>query len=413
MLGPNRTVLPPAEVSRPGTAARSSRRAALMGAAGLIAGPLAFAWWRLDRVERVTEPRLAVDPAALRLGTVWAKPEHRVVVPVRNLSAGPVEVGVRPSCSCTAAAPESFTLAPGETRPVELTFDFHPFRPNQAAESTRPFRSVLALHSPDRPSPESFPIEGEIRNLLVGLPRVDFDGADALISDAGPDHVARPITLTLEPHPGVTGLRLAGPAVPLGETDGGGFGFDPPVRAGAASDDAAFDYAPDPAAPVALLEPADDGAYRLTVTPPRLRREGRFAFALPVTAETDDGEFTSAPAIAVRGEYVSDLEVLPNAPRLPVAAVGASAATTVRLRSRTGRPFRLLAAAADGAAVELGDDAGEPAVAHAVAVTRLRVPPGPYEHALELSTDRGRRVVPVRGHGSANPRDRPAAAVIR
>ena len=377
-----------------------AKRAAARGAvpafvAAVILIPLGFGRWRAETAAATDGSPLAFDAADLDLGAVWAAPGHEATVRVRNLTGSTVRVaGVEPSCGCTTVEPAAFTVPPGGTIPLTVTLDLHPTRPEVAAEPGREWAGYLDFLLPERPRGVRATLTADVRHLLTTVPRVDFDGPDAPIITEGSGSRREPAkTVTLHAHPGVRSLRLAGPAEPLLER--GFAGDDVPTD----PDDPAERFAADPLAPEATLTEAEPGVYELSVRPPPAMLAGRFSWALPLTVETDDGETFTVPAVAMRGEVLPDLELLPALPRLPPTTAGGPASVTLTLRSRTGTPFELGEVAAEGGAAAAPTAGGPAAVSHAITVSRDAVPAGPYAVTCRLRTDRDRRTLIVRGHG--------------
>ena len=400
---------PPASTDRP----RLTRWPVLVGAAALILAPLGFGRWRTETAAAAARPPLAVDPADADFGTVWASPNHRLTVPVRNLSDEPVEVArAWAECGCTNVAPEAFTIPAGGTVPVTLTLDLHPALPGQADAAERGFATHLNFVTRQWPATQRAVVRGRVRHLWKEPPRLDFDGPDALVQD----WPATGRTVELTTHPGVRALRLGGPAERL-ESKPSAAADDAPHTgfAGAAEEERAAGIAP----PTAELAAAGAGRYRLTVRPPPTDRTGRFAFALPLIAETDAGERIAGPAVEVRGAVLPDMEVLPAFPRYPAAAAGRPVEVELHLRSRTGRPFRVLKTRvsetrADAAAVAVGSpDAGTEAAAHALSVRREAAPAGSFADRVEVRTTAGTRTLLIRGLGRTPPARRASLSADR
>ena len=357
--------------------------------------PAGFGWWRSQTAAAYDGPPLTVDAADLNLGTVWAAPGHEATVRVRNPTAAPVTVaGVKPSCGCTTVEPAAFVVPPGGAVPLTVTLDLHPTRPEVAAEPGRKWAGHLDFLLPDRPRGVRATLTADVRHLLTAVPRVDFDGPDApIISEGSASRRGPAKTVTLRTHPGVRSLRLAGPPEPLPERGVLSSEPGPPVE------DLADRFLAEPLAPEARLTERDDGTYELFVRPPPALTAGRFSWALPLTVETDDGTTLTVPVVAVKGEVLPDLEILPATPRLPPTIAGDQASTALTLRSRTSTPFRLLEVSAeDGAAA--APTAGGPAAAnHTVTVARGVVPTGSYAVMCRLRTERGPRTLLVGGYG--------------
>ena len=371
--------------------------------AAVILIPLGFGRWRAETAAATDGPPLAFDAADLDLGAVWAAPGHEATVRVRNLTGSTVRVaGVKPSCGCTTVQPAAFTVPPGGTIPLTVTLDLHPTRPEVAAEPGREWAGYLDFLLPERPRGVRATLTADVRHLLTTVPRVDFDGPDAPIITEGSGSRREPAkTVTLHAHPGVRTLRLAGPAEPLAEW--GSADAD-------ATDDPDDTFAADPQAPEATLAETGPGIYELAVRPPPALTAGRFSWALPLAVETDDGATFTVPAVAVKGEVLPNLELLPALPRLPPTTVGGPASVTLTLRSRTGTPFELREASAEDGAAAAPTAGGPAAASHA---PRDAVPAGPYAVTCRLRTDRDRRTLTVRGHGlppAAHPDSRTADA---
>jgi hypothetical protein len=124
----------------------------------------------------VAEP-LQVGGSKLNLGTMWAQNEYRWQLPVTNTSDARIEViDVMTSCTCLSLAPQSFSLAPRETRQLDLVLDLLSRRDSSAYSSFWPYEvELIPVIKDQRLPPSSWSLRGTVRALLPGLPsEIDF-----------------------------------------------------------------------------------------------------------------------------------------------------------------------------------------------------------------------------------------------
>ena len=126
---------------RPATNRRSFLTLAVGGA--VLAGVTAFGLSNRGR-------RAAVPPAgyfetggSLDLGEIPLGPPREVALAVTNPTDGPVRFEVETSCNCTAVAPASFELGPGERREIVATLD--PWELGSGEGFLRPFAAGVFL----------------------------------------------------------------------------------------------------------------------------------------------------------------------------------------------------------------------------------------------------------------------------
>lgn len=94
-----------------------------------------------DPVGEDLEP-LQIDPNALDLGEVWAQPDFRRTLPIRNRSNQTIRVTkLAASCGCTNVFPSTFSIEPAKTQHVALTIDLS--RVVRAGQPTSEFALIL------------------------------------------------------------------------------------------------------------------------------------------------------------------------------------------------------------------------------------------------------------------------------
>lgn len=84
---------------------------------------LVIAGW-VARQERDPDSALTVDRDLLDFGTTWPNPAFQWTIAITNKSDTPVHVEeLRASCDCTAVTPNSFTIPPNSSMPVNLSLN--------------------------------------------------------------------------------------------------------------------------------------------------------------------------------------------------------------------------------------------------------------------------------------------------
>lgn len=135
---------------------------------------------------------LAVAAADLDLGEVWEEQGIAWRLPIRNQSAGRIEIhDLLQSCGCTDMKPRRFSIAAGETATVDLTLDLTHRTYSDAGQARRPFEVTISpvLNPKVRPR-LGWKLHGTIVSRIT---------LDKLAVDFGerPVHGGTPVTLNV------------------------------------------------------------------------------------------------------------------------------------------------------------------------------------------------------------------------
>lgn len=99
----------------------SSQWFVLWGAVFTLTG---FAAWYGAVSSSQAAPPLAIDAAALNVGSQWVQERFKWTVPVKNVSSQSIKVsGVQTSCSCVDVRPKSFSISANSTENLTFTLD--------------------------------------------------------------------------------------------------------------------------------------------------------------------------------------------------------------------------------------------------------------------------------------------------
>ncbi|MDZ4780769.1 MAG: hypothetical protein SGJ19_10985 [Planctomycetia bacterium] len=252
--------------------------------------------------------RLEIPPERLNFGTALVQDDFVYRLPVENRSAYPVEIAsFERSCGCTIVTPNAFTLAPSETRWLQLNLDLHGADGFEFSGEERDFAVDLRpVYAKAMTPGETWRVIGRIQSPFNVSPRHPRFATEALV--AGSDF--RPLEFSIEPRQKGQELRVS-----------------PTSRS----------------AP-ARVECAHIGdATQVTLVPEPLLPVGDHVFRLSV--EWINRESTPLPPFELRvvGRVVPDVQLEPSHVRLDLSADGATPETrTIRLKSRTGTPFKVI-----------------------------------------------------------------------
>lgn len=297
-------------------------------------------------------------------GEVWEDQRFAWTLPLTNTTADAVRVvDVGASCTCVAAEPRAFTLSPGETRELKLTFDLTP-KPNETLGTTRTFAAevgVVAATGDLPPEAERFAVRGTVRPVLA------VQTADPSFGTRS-DRVQPPLPASFGVAPAAVVESLTAVC------DSPGFTAD--------------------------VRPAG-GAMTVTVTPTRAIPVGAFAVDVRLIPVGRGGRPLPERRVKVLGRVAPDFTTDP--PQVTAAArpVGESFEELVTVGSLTGREVTVVSATAHGDGVAAGVMPGG-AVRVRLTVGRAGEVRGRVEVSVRAGKDAPAVVtVPVLGYGTA------------
>jgi hypothetical protein len=258
--------------------------------------------------------RLVISDQALDIGDVWSQKDFRWTLPIENKGSAQVHVQkFLASCGCVAIEPQSFSLAPGATRKINLTMDLTRVDAvGDPSESiSRAFRICLAAltESTVGSTLTRWTLTGKVKSLLTlpnGDHTVHLGAAEQLI-------VGRPFP--------ARNLSLKS-TIPLHSVS---------VGANPTTVDASATVSPE----------SDSSLVLLRIAPRQDLPAGPFESNLSLVATTASGQTLPPTDILVKGVVHSDIAFTPEMYSFAPAPVGATVNGEVVVFSRTGRPFRL------------------------------------------------------------------------
>ncbi len=292
---------------------RFRRSVALIAAVLLAAGGYQFGHSRL--VAPLAAGRLEIPAEHLDFGTAVVQDDFVFRLPVENRSSQTVEIAAMDrSCGCASVTPASFTLAPFESRWLQLNLDLRGGDAFAYSGEERDFAVELRpVYAKAMTPGETWRVTGQIQSPFRVLERPLRFAPDALI--AGSEF--KPLKFTIEPR------------VPTNE-----------VRVEVASKSA-----------IAQVTSERRGhAIQVILTPDGSLPIGAHDFRLSITMIGAEGATLTEQTLSVPGRVVSDVEVEPAYLRLDASAAGENAnSQVVKLKSRTGTPFEILGVELPGA----------------------------------------------------------------
>jgi hypothetical protein len=243
----------------------------------------------------------------LHLGEVWAQPDFRAMLPLRNHSEQEIEIvrlGCTP-CGCCRFEPATLVVPPHEERHTTVVIDLGPRNEREAHSPQRDFRmNVTVTARGDKGPPRTWELSAKIRSAVSLSPaRLDF--AQSLIQGAPPpvrevavrSHVPL-ANLVVGDVPDVLEARLE-------------------RHAGAPSQ------------------------YRLLLKPKEPLIAGAFDATVVLKPTLADGRRVPPVICCVAGEVQANIQAFPSSVSFGQRHRGEAAEQLVVLRSHTGEPFEV------------------------------------------------------------------------
>ncbi len=284
------------------------RGARWFAVAVLVAFSAAAGVWARHRRQSgvVGDCVLAVDPASLAIGDVWAQEHFPWSISIRNLDQEPIQiVRFHTSCGCVEATPSSVTIPGGGEASVMLTLDLSPRGPQRQAPEQWDFSTaVVPVTEAARGGVPYCKLTARVSRPVVFSPAVLDLGE--VVRD-GPRPLAQVKVHSRTP---ITGLK--------------------------AQCDANL-------AAVEVTQAAAEfpGERSLTIRPCAELPLGPARFFVTVTPLGANGTEIPPQRLRVVGNVVDDVCALPAVLSLGPRKIGEVASDEVVLHSRSGRPFRV------------------------------------------------------------------------
>jgi hypothetical protein len=277
------------------------RTETLLLVALFVAGTAYAASIWLRRQAITSETGITVRQESLDFGDVWAQEAFSWTVPLYNHTSVDIEVtDFVTSCACTSVRPRSLVIPANGEAQVEAVIDLRPMAPT--TEFDRPFAvEMAAVTRQHHRVGLSWGLKGRVRDaVIVSASKLEFD--QELVR-------GRPFTPT---------------------------GIDLICRPGCVLRDARCN--PEFGS-VALIDRDSPGHVRLEVTPAPALPAGTNEFDVTLTMQGPQGEALPNVHVPVVCTVAYDVEVLPPKMSFGACPLGMEFATTVSLRSCTGKPF--------------------------------------------------------------------------
>jgi hypothetical protein len=262
---------------------------------------------------------LAAEPSSLLFGAVWNTDHFQWTVPVHNVSNEWVHVKrLKTSCTCTSVSPSAFTLKPGESVDLRLTFDFAerlhqwPDRPEMQFA-----QSVSAYVDDDGSYPvATWELKGVVKNaFFVRSGELNF--GETLVE---------------------------GQPFPLRSFEVVCF---KPCRDLEASLDSQSGTVR-----VERSQERED-RFRILVAPKASLDVGVHRLNVRLKALLQTGEQTGEVPIAIEARVLQDLQILPAVAHFGDLGVGQTREQVFTIGSRTGRPVRIVSSTVDSKDAEV------------------------------------------------------------
>lgn len=139
----------------------SSQWFVLVGVVFTLTG---FAAWYGAVSSSQAAPPLAIDAAALNVGSQWVQERFQWTVPVKNTSSQSIKVtGVQTSCSCVDVRPKSFNISANSSANLTFTLDLTANVKWDAPEVLFNQEFELALGEGSQVAMQSFRLKGMIQ----------------------------------------------------------------------------------------------------------------------------------------------------------------------------------------------------------------------------------------------------------
>lgn len=255
------------------------------------------------RVESVSpdESGLVADPRFLDFGEVWEDADFHWKLPIRNVTAQVIEIlDFVTSCTCVSLRPRSFSLAPGETKEVEMSLDLTPrLRLPQGQEVFE--ASLLPKIKGALPRTQGWLLRGRVRELLK------FNPPAAAFGDLIRGQTVPSILVKIET------------SLPLRKLSTEGKENHVCVS-------------------VVQKEPR---RFELSVIPADTLPAGPFRLEVPLQPSGEDGKMLPAKELIVMGIMHEDVEPTPSPLILGAVPIGQTAKETIVLKSITGKSFKV------------------------------------------------------------------------
>jgi hypothetical protein len=312
------------------------------------------------------EAGLRVPPEQLNFGEVYETSEFNLPLCIENLRDKEVEIAeFASSCNCTAVAPKSLTIPPGQKRTISLSLDLTSERNKVPAGKLHDFAVMIGPRLKDAPRDTSlgqWRIQGRVRTTIrFDRPVIDF-GRNSEVSQPLPPQKAR-------------------------------VSSDLPLRDLVATSDSS-------SLKVQVQRlPGATGQFELTIRPLELPR-GEFTSKISLVPVSESGEELSAKWHPVKGRVVSDFQTSPPAVLLGARVVGEVAQESLALYSLSGQGFEVEKTSLEGEGLAL-DECGEKGIGDLnFAVNQKIAKPGHQDGRVVflIRTNSGKRaelVVPV------------------
>ncbi len=296
---------------------RLGRFALLLGL--IVGGTAGFARvWEHDPRQPATpvrKPLLSVPAAALDLGEVWEDERFAWVVPVTNRGQHPVHISaVRTNCQCVSAEPRSFTVPPGQTRPIRLSVNLAA-KDGEATIGSRTFSTTIDLATRSESAPpahETIHLTARVRPVLEIRPRAPVFGIIPDAATAPPAATFRVAALT------------------------------PLECLTAVSESPGFEASTLPSNP----DSPDEFLVSVTATAPR--PVGALEAVVRLVPLAPGGRPLPERMVKLAGAVVPDVAAEPPVISIGARPVGETAAEAVCVSSRTGREVRITAVTSEG-----------------------------------------------------------------
>jgi hypothetical protein len=333
------------------TAARRARSWKIVATVALLAlilsGGLILKWTR--EFWNNTDAALVVDPQYLDFGDVWAQPDFRWTLPIRNTTGRDIRVdGFQVSCKCTSIEPESLVVPARGEASVSLAIDL------TGAVASEPLGKArdLSLHlapvvEGGPPISASWTLKGRVRKALEVAPRAVFFQSWEL-GTAGAAYVATVDLSAVEP---LAQLRV----------DGNDYGHSVEVRQ------------------------ADEEGRRFEISlslSPAFQRTD-FHHRLTITGIAKSGKLLPPFALSVYGTTVPEIYAEPPDLLLGAIPLGESLVGTICLKSASGTPVQLVDVPIPSSETEVSPLA-EPPDAGVIRIRQTAVRPGSQIVDIEI-----------------------------
>jgi hypothetical protein len=244
--------------------------------------------------------QLWIPPDALNMGTIWEDGQFAWTVPIENREASAVEVeSFGTTCNCLSIQPESFVLAPGERRQLQMRINLT----SQVKETGEVAVGLWAQvkkedRKPGEPLGPEWQIVGQVRRVLKFNRRPWYLGQHS--------ELAQPLPVQTIP------LEILVPLQCLSaECDLVGFSIN--------------------------VRRLDEGKAVLELCSVTPRSVGAFEGTISLQPALKGGELLPVQRLQFEGKIVPDIEAVPPAVQVGGRVLGDALEEVVQLRSLTRR----------------------------------------------------------------------------